>query len=173
MLDSNRLDIQLNTEPCGGHCHTLKTATGLKNEGHRVIGSYVTNRRTSPRDSKDPKSVRDSQKIQKQPTTMKLSSVTLKLALALGSSKVLADDTVVSPHQKPTPMNILQEEKLHNESKLASLGMVQPLIVNGVEVNPPGKYPYMTYAYGCGASLVAPNVLLCAAHCAGFISQVR
>ena len=43
---------------------------------------------------------------------------------------------------------------------------VAPKIVGGVEVNPPGKYPFMIRGGGCGASLVAPNVLLSAAHCA-------
>jgi trypsin len=38
-------------------------------------------------------------------------------------------------------------------------------IVGGVEVSPKFKYPYMVYAFGCGASLVAPNILLSAAHC--------
>ena len=46
-------------------------------------------------------------------------------------------------------------------------------IVGSEEVKPPGKYPYITYAYGCGASLVAPNVLLSAAHCKGYINQVQ
>jgi trypsin len=46
-------------------------------------------------------------------------------------------------------------------------------IVGGVEVNPKFKYPYMVYAGGCGASLIAPNVLLCAAHCQGFINSVQ
>ena len=45
-------------------------------------------------------------------------------------------------------------------------------IVGGVEVDPPGKYPYMVNAGGCGASLVAPNVILSAAHCAGYIQTV-
>jgi len=49
-------------------------------------------------------------------------------------------------------------------------------IVNGVEVDPPGKYPWLIglwfaqegsnfYGHGCGASLIAPNVGLSAAHC--------
>jgi len=49
-------------------------------------------------------------------------------------------------------------------------------IVNGVEVNPKFKYPWMVYGNGCGASLVAPNTLLSAAHCAGIFTpghQIR
>jgi len=82
------------------------------------------------------------------------------------------------PRIKPTPMNQLIDEQVkanqHAQMKANAVGstIVTPHIVNGEEVDPPGKYPYMTYAYGCGASLVAPNVLLCAAHCQGFISQV-
>lgn len=40
------------------------------------------------------------------------------------------------------------------------------LIVNGVEVDPPRKYSWMVFsAYECGLTLIAPNVLLTAAHC--------
>lgn len=52
-------------------------------------------------------------------------------------------------------------------------GVEHSMIVGGVEVDPPGKYPYMAYAYGCGASLIAPNVLLSAAHCKGFFNYVQ
>jgi trypsin len=48
-----------------------------------------------------------------------------------------------------------------------------PKIVNGVVVNPAFKYPYMVNGGRCGASLVAPNCLLSAAHCEGVIKQVQ
>jgi len=75
----------------------------------------------------------------------------------------------------PIPMNQLVELQYAEdvEASLKSGTITMPKIVNGIEVNPPNKYPYATYAYGCGASLVAPNVLLCAAHCQGFISKVK
>lgn len=53
----------------------------------------------------------------------------------------------------------LKFEKLHQQD------VITPRIVNGVEVDPPGKYPFMVWGFGCGASLIAPNVLLTAAHC--------
>ncbi|EJK44869.1 hypothetical protein THAOC_36558 [Thalassiosira oceanica] len=40
-------------------------------------------------------------------------------------------------------------------------------IVDGTEVDPRRKYKFFVSIGGCGASLVAPNVLLSAAHCAG------
>ena len=82
-------------------------------------------------------------------------------------------------HMRPTPMNDLIEQnkqtKLTNAKAAAKRGetLVSPHIVNGEEVDPPGKYPFMVNAGGCGASLVAPNVVLSAAHCGGFISSVR
>jgi len=92
-----------------------------------------------------------------------------------------AATTMVSAaeHMRPTPMNDLIERnkqtKLTNAKAAAKRGatLVSPHIVNGVEVNPPGKYPFMVNAGGCGASLVAPNVILSAAHCGGYISSVR
>jgi len=55
-----------------------------------------------------------------------------------------------------------------NERKLP----IHPRIVNGNEVWPPGKYPFVVANRYCGASLIAPNVLLSAAHCAGFVNSV-
>ena len=52
-------------------------------------------------------------------------------------------------------------------------GVEHGRIVGGVEVDPPGKYPYMAHNYYCGASLIAPNVLLSAAHCAGLFGYVE
>ena len=51
-------------------------------------------------------------------------------------------------------------------------------IVNGLEVNPPRKYPYMIAMtpsrwMRCGGSLVAPNVMLTAAQCAGIATSVQ
>eukprot|EP00814_Leptocylindrus_danicus_P010350 CAMPEP_0116032272 /NCGR_PEP_ID=MMETSP0321-20121206/18066_1 /TAXON_ID=163516 /ORGANISM="Leptocylindrus danicus var. danicus, Strain B650" /LENGTH=429 /DNA_ID=CAMNT_0003507667 /DNA_START=46 /DNA_END=1335 /DNA_ORIENTATION=+ len=50
--------------------------------------------------------------------------------------------------------------------------LITPHIVNGGDVGSANKYPFMVYAGGCGASLVAPNVVLSAAHCAGSINEV-
>ncbi len=44
--------------------------------------------------------------------------------------------------------------------------VIKPKVVNGVEVFPKFKYEFMVVSLdGCGASLVAPNVLLSTAHC--------
>ena len=63
------------------------------------------------------------------------------------------------------PMNELVQEEIDNNDSISR-------IVGGVEVDPKLKYPYMVRAGGCGASLVAPNVLLCAAHCQAAFNSV-
>ena len=63
------------------------------------------------------------------------------------------------------------EVKADNNKKMPKIEKVDLKIVGGVEVNSPKKYPYIAHNNDCGASLVAPNVLLSAAHCAGFFSQ--
>ena len=64
------------------------------------------------------------------------------------------------------------EVKADNKKKMPKIEKVELKIVGGVEVNSPNKYPYITHNNACGASLVAPNVLLSAAHCAGFFYQL-
>lgn len=40
-------------------------------------------------------------------------------------------------------------------------------IVGGMDVDPPRKYKFFAYLNGCGATLIASNMLLSAAHCSG------
>jgi trypsin len=112
--------------------------------------------------------------------------ISLSVLLSLVSSIVHADNDL-----HPRPMNQLlqevqevdaeNEEAARSSSKTTNSvrGMEDIItidydqeIVGGDEVNPPFKYPFMVNAGLCGASLVAPNVLLSAAHCAGYINQV-
>lgn len=60
----------------------------------------------------------------------------------------------------------------HNEVESPPINIVTPQVVNGDDVTSPDKYPFMVNAGGCGASLVASNVILSAAHCAGNINEV-
>jgi trypsin len=57
--------------------------------------------------------------------------------------------------------------------QMDKFGSKEERIVNGEEVDPPGKYPFMVNGGSCGASLIAPNLLLSAAHCAGYITKVN
>ena len=67
-------------------------------------------------------------------------------------------------------MNKFNVERVHptqkNEEKnIFDDGLFEPEIVGGIEVTPRRKYNFFVAIGGCGASLVAPNVLLSAAHC--------
>jgi len=82
-------------------------------------------------------------------------------------------DDVVTPfpvQDSPTPQNELNQ--IQQDWLTQNPDFVTPQIVNGQPVNPPGKYPYMVRAGGCGASLVGPYTLLCAAHCSSAFSTV-
>ncbi len=67
----------------------------------------------------------------------------------------------------PCPVHSLERAEVEEEDENEI-----PRIVGGSEVAR-GKYPYMVYGVSCGATLVAPNVLLTAAHCNGFINKVQ
>ena len=63
-------------------------------------------------------------------------------------------------------------QEQQNEQNLRKLRPSR--IVGGVVVTDPSKYPFMVKGSGCGGSLIAPDVVLSAAHCAGaFDSNVR
>ena len=66
-------------------------------------------------------------------------------------------------------MNVLPKGHERYESK-SGTNLLAPRIVNGDEVDPPGKYPWMAslrdyYGHFCGASLIAPTIIMSAAHC--------
>ena len=69
----------------------------------------------------------------------------------------------VDPTRNQFVVNPAQTHPTKKNSE--SDGDLTPKIVNGVTVSPPRKYKFFASIGGCGASLVAPNVLLSAAHC--------
>ena len=68
-----------------------------------------------------------------------------------------------------------------NSKRIDSGNQSNARIYGGNEVDPPGKYPFMALVYQedngsfffiCGASLISPNTVLCAAHCADDVTGV-
>lgn len=79
---------------------------------------------------------------------------------------------------------------LYGEISNATRAPIQARIINGVEVNPPGRYPWMvgvvgvvvssagveTESFRCGGSLISPDFVLSASHCwfsTGTVSNVQ
>jgi len=98
---------------------------------------------------------------------MKFAYLSLTLASWSCSTTASAEEAKFNLRQKEksAPRFLQKGEPPNNDYTTA--------IVGGEEVNPKFKYPYIVRAGGCGASLIAPNVLLCAAHCQGFINSVQ
>ena len=60
-----------------------------------------------------------------------------------------------------------------DKQQLLPADRIDSRIIGGDVVTPKNKYPYIVFANRCGASLVAPNVLLSAAHCQTSFSEVQ
>lgn len=110
---------------------------------------------------------------------MKIHPLALISVLFSGLTLVVsAEDAIEAPleagpfpvQDRPTHMNQLNQIK--QDWLQDHPNFVSPQIVNGSPVDP-FSYPYMVKAGGCGASLVGPYTLLCAAHCAGAFGSVQ
>eukprot|EP00584_Thalassiosira_punctigera_P027200 CAMPEP_0172576890 /NCGR_PEP_ID=MMETSP1067-20121228/137953_1 /TAXON_ID=265564 ORGANISM="Thalassiosira punctigera, Strain Tpunct2005C2" /NCGR_SAMPLE_ID=MMETSP1067 /ASSEMBLY_ACC=CAM_ASM_000444 /LENGTH=755 /DNA_ID=CAMNT_0013369569 /DNA_START=150 /DNA_END=2417 /DNA_ORIENTATION=- len=77
----------------------------------------------------------------------------------IGGKNLFDDLDVVNPE-------IVDGDEVDPRRKYDDLDVVNPEIVDGDEVFPRRKYKFFVSIGGCGASLVAPNVILSAAHCA-------
>jgi len=62
---------------------------------------------------------------------------------------------------------------LNSEDTRELRGTASTRIVNGKEVDPRGKYPFAVNNHFCGGSLIAPRVVLSAAHCSGYVKYVN
>lgn len=69
------------------------------------------------------------------------------------------------PTKPRTPPTTVEEKKVREWHTKPRADDVPSLIVNGQDANV-GEYPYFVDLDGCGGSLIAPNVVLSAAHCA-------
>lgn len=87
------------------------------------------------------------------------------------TSSASSSSTTTTTTATTSPSVIAQEKE---ERQLASLSspFFESRIVGGTTAIP-GDYPFYVKWGGCGASLVAPDVILCAAHCAGQSSFVK
>eukprot|EP00547_Thalassionema_nitzschioides_P007914 CAMPEP_0194200450 /NCGR_PEP_ID=MMETSP0156-20130528/1047_1 /TAXON_ID=33649 /ORGANISM="Thalassionema nitzschioides, Strain L26-B" /LENGTH=516 /DNA_ID=CAMNT_0038925445 /DNA_START=43 /DNA_END=1596 /DNA_ORIENTATION=- len=99
---------------------------------------------------------------------MMLRSTTLLfLITALCSS---ANVVVATTNDEPSSQSSLRQRQRHRQVQ-KDVGIGESRIVGGSAATP-GEYPFYTKWDGCGASLVAPDVVLTAAHCQG-ISDSR
>ena len=78
----------------------------------------------------------------------------------------------VNVNKKTNQLHDIDADKRKLDDLVVAIGGGFERIVGGNPVNTNKTYPWMVDAGGCGASLVAPNVVLTAAHC-GPISSVR
>ena len=95
-------------------------------------------------------------------------------------------NTTVSPalsligHAVPTRLlvRVLMFHFLNLQQNHDKFAGVDPRIIGGEIVDPVDRYPFAASLvtggfHGCGGSLIAPNVVLSAAHCGGSFSSVE
>jgi len=143
---------------CPEQAMSTQQARGFSTHAKRPVQTAWKNRKNQSNSIKNNKTKRDTHKMGYEESAKKQRQKSRSLKGGRGGrgagKKKNVKDVPLSP-----PSSTILEEILDND--LA----VKPLIVGGRGVDPPRKYPFYAYYGGCGGSLIAPNLILSAAHC--------
>lgn len=105
---------------------------------------------------------------------MKLSTVAFSSFLfsLIGDQSALAAEVMNEDYDTNNTVLFLDDKRGTNSTQLNSLRgrQTQERIVGG-EKSEPGEFPYYVDMGGCGGSLIAPNIVLSAAHCGDYTGQ--
>lgn len=104
-----------------------------------------------------------------------------KESLSSSSPRTATNEKITLPKQQHLLGGDNDPATLHESKRASSTSLadqiLEPRIIGGFEATP-GRYPYtvsLTYfgSHLCGGSLIAPDIVLSASHCAGYATTVE